>query len=308
MRAHILAAALLSAACSGTPTDGGEPPPMPTGTILVATPNGAESGTYLVDIATGNLTKLATRRDPLTVALSGGYSAAGHFVYGTNATTPRRIMRLPLAGGAADTLLAIPVNHSLGTYRLSPDGRTMAVQTATLEVQLWTVDLETGTWTQRIDRVASLDTVPLTSLRWSPDGRSLLAVTENYPHPSALVRMNLQDDRFDIISPTTPINISPWIDISPDGDVIAHGEAGGNLVFRDRNGAELGDYPNTTGLIGRPIFSPDGKFVAYEEFGSPPDFQTTIMLMRLADGERWPLQVDAEFEVWLSDWIPGGEV
>src|SRR5690606_15426408 len=171
---------------------------------------------------------------------------------------------------------AIPAGHSLGAYHLSPDGRIMAVQTATLVVQLWTVDLESGIWTQRIDAAAALDTIPLTGIRWSPDGQQLFAVTEVYPHPSTLMRIDLADDHFEVISPAAPINISPWLDVSPDGRVIAHGESSGSLTLRDTNGMVLTEYPETLGFIGRPIFSADGKFLAYQEHSGAPNFTITI--------------------------------
>ncbi len=51
----------------------------------------------------------------------------------------------------------------------------------------------------------------------------------------------------------------------------------------------------------RPTFSPDGRFLAYQELG--PEGEAGIVLMRLSDGKRWPLKMNADFVVWLSDWI-----
>lgn len=294
----------MTVACSGAPTGGGDPPPSPTGTILVATPNGTESGTYLVDVGSGSLRKLASYRDPLTVALQGGYSIPGQFVYGTNGTTPRRIMRLPLDGGPADTLLAIPAGHSIGAYHLSPDGRTMAVQTeAAAGIQLWTVDLLTVTWTQHADQVGGIDAIPLADIRWSSDERFLVALTELFPDRSELVRIDLATNRFDIISPSTPITIVPSLDVSPDGQVIAHGDGAATITFRNPDGTLAAGFPDIPGRAARPTFSPDGKFLAYQQHAPAPNFGITIMIMRLSDGARWPLEIDADFEVWLSDWI-----
>src|SRR5690606_35942532 len=86
MKAHTLGlgfALVLAAACTGTPTGGGDPSATPTGSILVATPNGDEAGIYLVNVVTGRTTRIDVGAVPFTVSWQGGYSPHRNVVYGT---------------------------------------------------------------------------------------------------------------------------------------------------------------------------------------------------------------------------------
>ena len=63
-------------------------------------------------------------------------------------------------------------------------------------------------------------------------------------------------------------------------------------------GSRIGSLrTETLGLIARLNFSPIGKLLAYQQHSGAPNFDVTIMIMRLSGGERWPLQIDADFEV-----------
>lgn len=290
-------------ACTGSPTHGGEPEPTPTGTILVGTPNGPEAGTYLVDIVTGSVTTVDAGSPPLSVAWQGGYSKARDVIYGTSVSAPLDILTLPLGGGTPSTLLAIPASASPGAYDISVDGQRLAIQIAASTVQLWSVDLGTGTWTRHRDQVAGIDTIPLSRLRWSPDGHHLFALIDLFPVRSELVRIDLQTDEFQVISPATPVRIVTSVDVSPDGRTVAHGDGMAHIIFRNPDGDPLPGFPEIPGTVSRPTFSPDGKFIAFQEFDPEQDYRISIILMRLSDGKRWPLKVNAEFEVWLSDWI-----
>jgi len=299
----LLTTLALLAAC-GTPTAGTPSAPTPTGTLLFSAPNGDERGAYLINAATGAVTKIATRLEPIDVLLSGGYGGSANFVYGTVNSRPRRIARINLANAAVDTILTMRSDGSLGAYDLSRDGRTMAIQTGEAEgVRLWTVDLASGTWTQRVDAVSRLDSIPLTGLRWTPDGAYLYALTEEFPPgQSRLIRLRVSDDHFEILTPATPISaISPWLNISDDGRRLAVGSPDGRLVFRDLLGNELSNLPTAGPLIGRPVFSPDGQFVVLMAYSSPGE--SRIEVIRLVDGVRFPLPIQANYELWVVDWF-----
>lgn len=294
-------------ACTGSPTTGGEPEPTPTGTILVGTPNGSEAGTYLVDVETGAVTQIAAGGDPLSVAFSGGYSKLSGFVYGLRTQPePRHIMRVSLA--QRDTAILLEQSDQellVGTFDLNSGETSLAIQTLhwpTGKARLSSVNLDIGAWTPIVDADSRIDALPLTSIKWSPDGTTLYAVTELFPDRSELVRIDLATQLFRVISPMTPISAPLSVDVSPDGGVLAHADGAGRTTFRDTDGNPLQGYPELPLRTLRPTFSPDGKFMAYQMLldgiGEGP-----IILMRLSDGKRWPLKINATFTVWLSDWI-----
>lgn len=304
----MLTAAAAIVGCSNSPTSGGDHGPVPTGTILVGTPNGVERGAYLVDLATGGLEQIVSGISPFSIAFQGGYSAARNSVYGLSVADTQRIVELNLASRAVDTVLMVPDRAWTGAYDISADGRTLAIQTATLVVRLWTVDIGSGVWTQLVDHVGRIDTIPLASIRWSPDGKHLFVITEVFPDRSELVRVDLDTERFAVISPVTPItNATPSLDVSADAQLISHGDGDGNVIFRDADGVMVSGLPNIPGRVSRPRFSPDSRFLAYQEV-LPLDHVIKIFMVRLSDGKRWELKMDADFEVWLVDWIPASRL
>lgn len=307
----LAAAALATTACTGVPTGGNDPEPTPTGTILAGSPNEPEDGSYLINVETGSVKRIATGQNPFTVAFQGGYSEPERFVYGIRAdSATNRVVAVSLVSGDTLLLAAMPdEDHLLGAIRLSPDGQTLAAQIWQWridKIELVLIDLATGTWTRLVDQVTGIDALPLASLAWSPDGRHLYVLTEVFPDRSELVQVSLGSGLFEIISPTTPINGPLWLDISPDGQTIAHGHGDGEIVFRNADGGELIGLPELMPRVGRPVWSPDGEFIAYQELGSGGE--RAIVLMRLSDGKRWPLEIEGDLNLWLSDWIPEGAI
>lgn len=303
MSRRLLTTLALVAAC-GTPTAGTPSAPTPKGTLLFSAPNYEYTGAYLVDAATGAITKIATGLDPIRVTQSGGYSAVGKSVYGTVTSRPRRIARINLATSAVDTILTMRSNGLLGAYDLSRDGRTMAIQTGEAEgVRLWTVDLASGTWTQRVDAVNRLDSIPLTGLRWTPDGAYLYAFTEEFPPgQTRLIRMRLADNRFEVLTAPQSISpLSPWLNISDDGRRLVVGSPDGRVVFRDLLGNLVGELPTPGLVVGQPVLSPDGQFVVLMSYDAA--YRPTVQMVRVADGARFPLPIQANYELWTVDWF-----
>lgn len=65
-------------------------------------------------------------------------------------------------------------------------------------------------------------------------------------------------------------------------------------------GNAIENLPAAGPTIGRRVVSPNGNFETFMTFW--PD-KTFIGIMRLTDGARWPLQVQADFAVRLVDWF-----
>lgn len=305
MRALWLASLGALASCSGAPTGGGDPEPMPTGTILAGTPNGVQRGTYLIDIASGAVTQIAQAGEPLSVAWQGGYSAARGSVIGTRAyPLPNRVRAIELASGDTTTLFEAPsIDDLTGAYAVSPSGSRLAIQTQhwpTGEITLSLIDLTTGSRTPIRDLVGGIDELPLRTIDWTPDESALFVTTDVYPDRSEVVRIDLGTQEFRIVSPTTVVDGD--LDVSPDGRVVAHKDGSGRIILRGPDGVPLPQYPEIPGLVMRPTFSPDGKFLAYQEL-SIESGEGDIILMRLSDGKRWTLKIQADVRPWLSDWF-----
>lgn len=303
----ILSLCLLGACAS--PTQGTLPPSGPAGTLLVTALGGADQGSYLVELADGTVTRIIDGLSPLYFPGIGGYSAVDNSVFGAAYPDPdrrNRIGRLNLATMVFDTLLEWAPELWKGSLDLSSDGRTIVLQTGGAGgVRLWTVDLASGTWTQRIDTVQRLDTVPLTSLKWTPDARHVYALTEVYPLTvTELIRFTLATNEFEVLTPRTRYGIVPGVDVSPDGLRLVHSDGEGRLVFRDLLGNPLPDLPSAgpRPKTTQPVFSSDGRFVAFTVYdGANP----SIEIIRLSDGMRWPLELQKEFEFGIAvvDWF-----
>ncbi len=193
-------------ACSGSPTSAGDDGPVPTGIILAGTPNGPETGTYLIDIASGDVTRIVEGFEPLSVAFQGGYSRSLDVVYGLTITPPiDQIKAISLDSNDTSIVVTMRQPSTLaGAYDLSSDGHVLAIQTGEPDkVQLSIVNLVTGVWAPIVDQTSRLDTIPLASIRWSPDGETLFAVTEGWPGRTELVRIDPATQVFTIISPST---------------------------------------------------------------------------------------------------------
>lgn len=289
MRHFLLLVSVVLTGCS-SPTEGNPPAPAPSGTILLQVNGGSESGTYLLDVTTGHRTKIAAIGEPLGVmSASGGYSAEGNFVYGTTGRGPWGIGRLALATGIFDTLLMFPRGHFPAVYDLSRDAQTLAVQVGEYGgLKVYTVHLPTNSWTPHIDAAARVDSLQFGGLRWSQDEQHLYAVTEIFPDGgSQLVRLELRSDRFDILSAEPTFAYAPWLSVAPNGTQIAHGTGEGKVIFRNLSGLPLDQPIPIEPRISRPIYSPDGRFVAFTTYS--PDYDSKIEVMRLADGARLSL-------------------
>lgn len=292
------------AACS-SPTEANPPAPEPSGTMLLQVYNSPESGALLLDVATGTRTRIAAIGEPLGVlSSSGGYSAAGKFVYGTTGRGPWGIGRLALETGIFDTLLMFPRGHFPAVYELSRDAQTLAVQVGEYDgLKVYTVHLPTNTWTPHIDAAARVDSLQFGGLRWSQDEQHLYAVTEVFPDGgSQLIRLELESDRFDVLFAEPTFAYAPWLSVAPSGNQIAHGTGEGQVVFRSPSGSALSQPAPIGPRTSRPIYSPDGKFVAFTTYSS--DSQGQIEILRLADGARWTIAKSTSFERPLVlDWF-----
>jgi WD40 repeat protein len=176
-----------------------------------------------------------------------------------------------------DLVLKIePTQGYFSALALSPDGRTLATgtsekiawiqekaereQNGAFAVQLW--DLATGQELRKLfertwDGVSKDEGAGITSLGFSPDGRSLFAAGRHQP----LRIWNL--DTGAMATWPAPTTGNPTIAASPDGRLVAVGGIDNDVRLHDaQTGEVIRTLSGHQGLVGSLRFSPSGRLLA----------------------------------------------
>jgi serine/threonine-protein kinase len=186
--------------------------------------------------------------------------------------------------------------------RLSPDGRSLAVEVQDTPHQIWLLDIERDML------------VPLTkgtggshNFTWAPDGRAIAFTSiEGGSTRLAWVRTDGSGEATTIFQAP---DIGPWVERgSRDGRflLVSMREAPRQLAMLSLDGASP---PNVTGPL-KPIvngatsasFSPDGQWVAYCDCLSGAQ-TPQVFVRRLSDGTRFQVSTDGGGEPL---WAPTG--
>ncbi|MDX1385891.1 MAG: hypothetical protein R3190_19725, partial [Thermoanaerobaculia bacterium] len=243
--------------------------------------------------------KLETTGEPRPVAddiyetvRSGGsgsfaVSRSGSLAYEPADTGRRSLVWLDREGRAMERL------GERGPYEcpsLSPDGRRLAVELNSHDRfgkrwssgsggDIWIHDLERGTR----DRLThGSDNIRPT---WTPDGRRI-AFSSNRSGPWNLYWKEVDREDEATLLAETAVSVFPW-SWSPDGEVLAFQEASGagyKVGFVSREGELLAGL-GSRAAEKAPVFSPDGRFLAYTSDASGAD---EIMVQPYPPtGQRW---------------------
>ena len=183
-----------------------------------------------------------------------GLSAQGALVYVPPSRAQRRLSWVS-RNGTEQLLAARAQNY--GAFRLSPDGRLVAVE---VEDQIWVYDLSRDTMTRFTFR-GDINRYPL----WSPDGK-WIAFQSNMDGPWNLFRQRANGSGEPERLTTSKYEQVP-VSWSPGGQLLAFVE--NNLLTRsDIWILQLSDgkarpFLQTQFSEGSPVFSPDGNWLAY---------------------------------------------
>jgi Tol biopolymer transport system component len=255
------------------------------------------------DAATAAITGQAVpMSDAVITNLSGGahfdISATGTLVYvpGASMETDRDLVWVALDGTATP---AITLRQSGREWDLSPDGTRVARTTASgPQRHIWIDDLARGGSTRVTTTGEHFDPT------WSRDGRQLFFM-RGY-RPAHLFRRDLQTG---VEVQLTSDAGSRWpSDVAPDGTLAF-------TSFDTDNGGDVwlmpgADVATTTAPAraivatpftdSRPVFSPDGRWLAYH---STQSSRSEVYVRPLPDGE--PVQVSTAGGFWPA-WAPSG--
>jgi len=148
-----------------------------------------ESRIHLLDLETGELTRIAGSEAEPSRNLAGGFSADGEGIY---LLTDRdsefaRLAYLSLADGAEPKILSSDIDWSVSGFELAPDGRSAAVVTNEGGLsRIYRLDIASG-------ELSAIENVPvglIGGLRFSPDGDQLGLVLNNPRSPSDVHAMD----------------------------------------------------------------------------------------------------------------------
>lgn len=292
---------LAALACGSEPNTGPTPPTEPTGTLLVYDPTGT---VHVVDVVTGDSREVSRFGEPFTWVSPAFDRDAKVVIGGGSGVGPPDpgIRQLDLALGTITTLVDDVVAYAT---RLAPDGKTLlfgAVGWSAPRSELVTVEIG-GTEEPSVLWVAP-ETAPeqiLAELRWLPDQTGLIAHLYNM-EVVQIVHYDLASGVITpITEPTTNMEMTRTLDLSPDGRVIAYNTHTGELRFITRNGAPAAGYPtDLRGIL--PAFSPDGKLLAWSRYEEGSYVIDGVWYYRFSDGAMWRALPEESPLTWVLDW------
>jgi hypothetical protein len=302
-RRHLLSGVALVAAlaCGSDPGTGPSAPAEPTGTLLIYDPTGP---IHVVDLVTGESREVSRYGEPFSW-VSPAFDKDAKVVVGggTGVLQPAPgIRQLDLASGTITTLVDDVLAYAT---RLAPDGRTLIFGTVGWTVprgELVTVEL--GGTTEPVVRWVAPEDDPqliLGDLRWLPDQTGLIAHLYNL-EVVQIVHYDLASGVITpITEPTTTLEMTRTLDLSPDGRTIAYNTHTGELRFITRDGAPAPGYPtHLRGIL--PAFSPDGKLLAWSRYEEGSYVIDGVWFYRFSDGAMWRALPEDSPLTWVLDW------
>jgi hypothetical protein len=303
MTRHLCTGLALLAAigCGSDPGTGPSVPAEPTGTLLVFDPTGP---VHVVDMASGEAREVSRRGEPV-FWISTAFGENSDIVVGGGLGTGQPspgIRQLDLASGAITTLVDDVLAYAT---RVAPDGRTLIFGAAG-----WSgprsvlATLEIGGTAAPVVRWVAPDDHPdwgLTDLRWLPDQSGLIAQLFDIDVVQ-IVHYDLASGVITpITEPTTTLEMTRTLDLSPDGRTIAYNTHTGELRFITRDGSPAAGYPtDLRGIL--PAFSPDGKLLAWSRYEEGSPVIDAVWFYRFSDGALWRALPEDSPLTWVLDW------
>ncbi len=313
MKSCLTAAFMLVVIAACSSTEPSPPLPTPTGQLLLK----FHSDLTRVDPADGRMEPLLTAygsstrpyvisgvarlygAEPETILLEALIPTTSQSPAG-----PRFVGLVNLATGSIDTLAFMPTG-SYFMQGLAPDGRTPLINGDWQTRSIYWPDPATRTLVPYWTAPEGTRILNIGRGRW-PGGVVIITTESPEGLPGELV----------IIDPASggwtplPVGSHPTVAgsdlaVSPDGRLLAFVSMDWDIYLISIDGAPAQHAP-FPGLC--PVFSPDGKFLAYampEEVGRRS--HQRLMIRRLSDGHTWNYQHQHDLHDWDAycpqDWI-----
>jgi serine/threonine protein kinase len=197
-------------------------------------------------------------------------------------------------------------------FRLSPDGKRLAIALGSLRPNIWVFDLVRGGRTQ-----LTFDDASHYMLSWSPDGERIVFVTQSgppgtYTSEIHVVAADGSGPSELLLRPDQPVSGLFWPQWSPDGRYLvflkASGPAGASVWAMPTYGKKapvlVAQPQNSLANIAHISVSPDSRWLAYSSTDSG---RLEVYVTRFpSGGGRWQVsQNGGAFPVWRRD---SGEV
>lgn len=299
-RTLITALSVVVALACGESSTGPTEPAEPTGMLLVHDPIGT---VHVVDLATGESREVSRDGEPIAWVSPGFDKGANVVIGGGNGFLKPSpgVRQLDLATGAVTTLVE---GVRASATSLAPDGKTLMFGGPgwrTLRFALYTIEL--GSTAEPEVRWVAPESAPhqsIGNLQWLPDQSGL--VGNLYELPSVqMVHINPATGVITPITEPSPTDMTRTLDVSPDGRTIAFNTNTGELRFITLSGGSAPGYP--TGLRGLlPVFSPDGRLLAWSRFKDGSLDTDGIWFYRFSDGAMWRALPEGSPMTRVLDW------
>jgi Tol biopolymer transport system component/DNA-binding winged helix-turn-helix (wHTH) protein len=210
--------------------------------------------------------------------------------------------KLPQASVTLRRLTTNAAENWVIASAISPDGKYLAYSDKTgAYLRL----LSTGELHPLLPKVSDI-----TFLGWFPDSSQLLASWAIPPAKKSLWAVSILGGN------ARRMSDEGWsASVSPDGSQIVFlkgarfGETGQEIWLMRANGADqrkLMSLPE--GGFALPVWSPDGRWIAYLKFKPGPNDEVWIELYNLEEGTKRVVLSDTRLEAWGFIWLPDGRL
>ena len=189
------------------------------------------------------------------------------------------------------------------TSAISPDGKYLAYSDKT---GAYLRRLSTGELHPLLPKISDI-----TSLGWFPDSSQVLASWATPSSKKSLWAISILGGK------ARQLSDEGWsASVSPDSSQIVFlkraefgGDSGQEMWLMRANGSDQRKLMSfSEGGFALPVWSPDGRWIAYVKFKGTNSYEFSIELLNLEQGTKKVVLSDPHLEMWGLSWLPDGRL
>jgi Tol biopolymer transport system component/DNA-binding winged helix-turn-helix (wHTH) protein len=189
------------------------------------------------------------------------------------------------------------------TSAISPDGKYLAYSDKT---GAYLRRLSTGELHPLLTKISDI-----TSLGWFPDSSQVLASWATPSSKKSLWAISILGGN------ARQLSDEGWsASVSPDSSQIVFlkraefgGDSGQEIWLMRANGSDQRKLMSfSEGGFALPVWSPDGRWIAYVKFKGTDTYEFSIELLNLEQGTKKVVLSDPHLEMWGLSWLPDGRL